>query len=544
MKRIFTTLDIFFIVALAVVFWSGLQLFLNFDAKVWVDVLTDDAYYYLGIARNIVEHDSSSFLPPFITNGYQPLWLMVITLNSFIFGTAADSLVIQNYVLNYVFIFIFVLLSRKYYGLGFPAVITALAFPHIICGGMEVVLIPGFFILFMTASAWQKRGVWATLLFLSRLDALAVVVARDLYFYIKRRNADFRHYYLIIPVICGYALLNFKLFGVMVPVSGLAKAVGNSFAENFYTISLGYIKTLKTPFAIFLVILAALRLNKKSLADLRFIDELSILFIAYCCSMLYYGAKSGWGVWYWYYWPAFLMIFYLTLELALLIQEQLRTKLKIRQFSSLMMLLAGVAYTLHLALPFCKSRFELLINPAQAEQLTDSYGRKNLELVEWIANNHIPAQSFFAMGDRAGSFGFFLGNNFRFLHAEGLVGPTAYYQAMSTDAATEFVDALKIDYWIADREQFLETKTVMGVIEPVQGLSAHHGPYLICFDKAGIVLDQSYSNPHGAVEQIEQRYVFDGHFRTACPTELTETFKLLRAQYSGVKRFSLPYEYD
>ncbi len=101
----------------------------------------------------------------------------------------------------------------------------------------------------------------------------------------------------------------------------------------------------------------------------------------------------------------------------------------------------------------------------------------------------------FAMGDRAGSFGFFLGDDSRFLHTEGLVGPTAYYKAMSKDKGIDFVNSLDIRYWVAEREQFIETQQVIGVIEPIQGLSSHLGPYLICFDKKGIVLNQSYIPP-------------------------------------------------
>jgi hypothetical protein len=50
-----------------------------------------------------------------------------------------------------------------------------------------------------------------------------------------------------------------------------------------------------------------------------------------------------------------------------------------------------------------------------------------------VTQNKIPENSLFAMGDRAGSFGFFLGNKFRFLHTEGLVGPTAYYKALAKE---------------------------------------------------------------------------------------------------------------
>jgi len=40
----------------------------------------DDAYYYLGIARNLVDGHGSTFDQINLTNGYHPLWLLVSTV--------------------------------------------------------------------------------------------------------------------------------------------------------------------------------------------------------------------------------------------------------------------------------------------------------------------------------------------------------------------------------------------------------------------------------------------------------------------------------
>src|ERR1700733_13996609 len=63
----------------------------------WVDVLTDDAYYYLGVARQILDTGHSSFLPPFDTNGYQPLWLVLLTATGAIFGHSETALAFECY---------------------------------------------------------------------------------------------------------------------------------------------------------------------------------------------------------------------------------------------------------------------------------------------------------------------------------------------------------------------------------------------------------------------------------------------------------------
>src|SRR5690242_10405432 len=47
--------------------------------SLWVDTLFDDAYYYLGVARHLALGQGSMFAPPLATNGYQPLWLALLS---------------------------------------------------------------------------------------------------------------------------------------------------------------------------------------------------------------------------------------------------------------------------------------------------------------------------------------------------------------------------------------------------------------------------------------------------------------------------------
>jgi hypothetical protein len=49
----------------------------------------------------------------------------------------------------------------------------------------------------------------------------------------------------------------------------------------------------------------------------------------------------------------------------------------------------------------------------------DAYGAGNVRLVQYLHNQSIAPGIFFAMRDRGGSFGFFLGNEYRFLHTRG-----------------------------------------------------------------------------------------------------------------------------
>lgn len=534
--------DGFFGFMLLFMCFLGLFLFVNYPATVWIDLITDDAYFYLGVVRNLVEHGVSSYSPPFETNGYQPLWLLAQTGLAAMLGATETGLVVQNYFLSFVFVVFFIVLSRRRHGMAFPAIICTLSYVHITWSGMESVMIPPLFILFMASKSWQCRGIFGALLFLGRLDTLSIVVARDLYWRLSRKEADSRHYLIIAPIIICYGLLNYVMFGIPVPVSGLAKSIGSVFGENLDA-GLVYLLTLKTVVRIMTFVLLVLVINKIRISELRFLDEIIVLSISCCFVVAYYVTRSGWGLWEWYYWAPFLLIYYSLMEAAFLIKVLLSCNGGVVKHASAAILALTILYTVKPCIGYLSERLALLNWPLPTSTLSTSFGRKNLELVEWIKQNKIPPKSFFAMGDRAGSFGYFLGNEYRFLHTEGLVGPIEYYRAMLADDGLSFVDKLNIDYWIADRENYMQNQEVIGVIEPVQGMSAHRGAYIVCFRKNGIVLDQSYINQENiASQKYESRYVFDMKSRVACPDEFKAKLAALKRLYGGVREFSLPVE--
>lgn len=534
------TADVLSVIILLALCATGIWLVLNTDAVVWVNLLYDDAYYYLGVARGIVEHGQSSFLPPFETNGYQPLWLLLLTLLGFLFGTTEQSLVIQAYTASFFFVLLFVFLSKKYYGLGFPAAVCALAFSYLMISGMETAMLPVFFLLFMNSKSWKSRGTWGSLLFLTRLDTLAVIVARDLYFYIRRREIALKHYLIIVPVVGIYFVFNSYYFGTPVPVSGLAKSVGSVLGENL-NVGLGYIKGLMRALVLLAVVVLAFYIAKRRLTQLRHFDELVILSIACLVCMLYYGLNSGWPVWEWYYWAPFLITYYVLMELVHAFQLGVGAKSGYLRYGFIVLFAAAFYFVAKPAIAFSSGLIQKL---DESRPVGTSFAKTNLELVSWIKKN-IPENAFFAMGDRAGSFGFFLGDEYRFLHTEGLVGPFAYYRALAADNALGFIDNIDITYWVAERERFMETADVIGLIEPIQGVSSRRGPYLICFQKQGVVLEQSYEpQRRRGVNGREIRYVLDSKYRVSCPAEMQDQFAELRKRYGGVREYSLPYEYQ
>ena len=541
--KLLKAIDIIFIIILTAIFLARLGLIIFGEQRNWVELIIDDAYYYLGIARNIADHGSSTFLPPFSTNGYQPLWLLILSTTGFLFGTSETSLLIQIVSLSFFFTGAFAYTSKKYYGFAFPAIVTALLSQAITLYGMETTMLPVFILIFFKTQDWKARGGLASLIFLSRLDALALVVARDCFHLFFKKECNFRHYFIIIPVITIYLFINYKIFSSPVPVSGLSKAVGNIAGENLFLISFYFLApNLKN--ALFLLIaVSAIRLLFRQNITFQFKNELIILVIANIAICTYYSTLSGWPSWHWYGWPAMMIFYFSFMHAILFLTDSLENIIKQKTTKIFLYLILSppALCILYISFPVATSTWQFLGHYlSYFNNKGETFGIKNLQLADFIKKNYAKG-TYFAMGDRAGSFGFFLGNDYKFLHTEGLVGSRTYYDYMMQNRGDQFMREQKVNYLIVDRDGFLESGDILGIIEPIQGLSSHTGPYLLCFNKNSIVLNQSYLSLLTGVES--KRYMFDSTKEISCPKDMIENFKALRNKYGSVRYQSLYAEY-
>ena len=106
---------------------------------------------------------------------------------------------------------------------------------------------------------------------------------------------------------------------------------------------------------------------------------------------------------------------------------------------------------------------------------------------------------------------------------------------MKENKGAEFLRNSGARYLIADREKFMRYREIIGVVEPVQGMSVKYGSYLLCFNKNGVVLDQSYRDMVN-----NERYVFDLKMEIRCPQEMIKEFRDLQAKYGALRRFTFP----
>lgn len=522
-KRLVAICDRTLLVAFLSVLIGGLQSFKGNDPKLWVDLIFDDAYYYLGVAKNMLLGFGSSYAPPFLTNGYQPLWLGVLVFSGYVFGVEDRSLVLQCYSLCYFLVLAYSFLSFKIHGSVAPALASAFMIPSVMLQGMETALLPVLVVAyFKYGKAWIVKGVLASLIFLSRLDALSLIVLYDVYLKLCGEKTDAFHWVLTLPIVTAYMGVNYFIFGIPVPVSGLVKAVGNHAGENFMPLW-QFADALMLPGSL-LSLMVALRFLFGDKIP-RIPREVWVLFLVSICNALYYHFFSGWRLWGWYLWPVVILYYYLIVALINCV---------IGYGDSLVAKGVSIISMVVILVLFVMPVFNAAISKWRVrdyESQVESWGMRNIADVEYI-NSHFEKGAFFAMGDRSGSFGFFLGNDFRFLQTEGLVASVEYWRALQAGAGLEFLEKQNIDYFIVDRNHVFEDNGIVGIPEPIMGYSAHQGPYLICFDNK--------SELFGRKTFSSERLIYPWRHRVACPAEMQVVFEGLRNQYGGLHGFSYP----
>src|SRR6476661_202490 len=222
----------------------------NFPMEKLVNLIFDDAYYYLGVAENIAAGNGSTFGNLVETNGYQPLWLMILA--GIIYAFSLPKLwAFAALPLLVVLIKIVALLrldtdkNADAFGVFFATVLIILLCPSIFSHGLETSLLLLLLPLLSRLKDYPEQfaprvclayaGIF-TLLFLVRLDALAIAGVFGLFILAGRRKYAFTNLMLTGALtafgVLIYFAVNFKLFGTVVPVSGQAKAIGNKVGEN------------------------------------------------------------------------------------------------------------------------------------------------------------------------------------------------------------------------------------------------------------------------------------------------------------------------
>ncbi len=306
-----------------------------YKGGLFLSFFDDDYFYYLIVARNIVNHGMSSFNGIQLTNGYHPLWMVTNVALYRVFGERKIF-----FVALVLLIWLLVCATYKVLrgaqaalgiagGYGLACAVMSITFMAVICRtGMEISLTLLFLALLWRRMATQPleeqtprnamlSGLIASGVVLGRLDAnivIAVYCGLMLLRPVGTRKAALRSLMFfcvgLLPV-AAYFLFNHVEFGAFLPISGLAKNLKQGMLPSASTakslLQRRAINLLLTWPACVLGLLYALRLMRGGVKDESIaVGGQRVQLCVLLHPVLFYcvlSMTSDWQLWSWYLYP-------------------------------------------------------------------------------------------------------------------------------------------------------------------------------------------------------------------------------------------------
>ena len=462
-----------FLILLVYLLLSALS-FLTAEKRELINAFDDDAYLYFKIARNFSETGHMTFDGKSITNGFHPLWMMVLI--PFYLALHDPIAVLRAIgIFSIILIAIMGFLSLRYlfrYSILTYFLASALLITSIISfgvTGMEVTLLLPLIIIVlvwvMHAKPWDAStisqimliaiGLNLSLVQLARLDAVFLTITILLFVAIMSAPRDrLKRVFMLglFPFITGsiYLLVNYAVFQHFLPTSGAVK----SLASNTLWFNHKFLSQLTTPnnavdgnFWIFYLCLLFLSFGYLSLTTYKKFKHwktplsaedylpviVSVFFIVYSAYQVF---RTSWVLWRWYAYPIIPLSVFLVPEILSRIERHLQRYKNTR--ASIQVLSALILPLLTIQLFVLGIRFGYWIKPHGT-----SFQYENYLIAETL--NHEPIDtSVFAVGDRAGSFAYFYHGNV--LQLEGLVGDYKFLQALKSNTVMDYMTKFGVEY--------------------------------------------------------------------------------------------------
>lgn len=444
----------------------------------FLSFFTDDFFYYLKVAENINNHHLSSFDGIHLTNGYHPLWMILLVGMLKITGTSSTAffmlLALLISVLNlsvYVLTFQTCLhfLSQKTVSC-FIAFLTTVFCLQITKSGMEVALaIPMIFIvikymlnnedLFFNRKKILVLGFLSSILVLSRLDAalfvLLLLIPLADFKAGRKAGGNLLFFGLGGILVPAYLILNSIVFDTMMPVSGQVKHLKNDLLPSLNAIiSLVQMRpqrifVISTLIALLFCIIPFLK--EKPIERKKYFPLLCTAFFA-LAHIIVLSFSSNWRLWSWYTYP-FVPLF---CSVAIYLVVYLDKKAQILRFSQQNGVLS-VLIALSIMYGFV---FSARSNRAHSPKRNSIYGAA-LKIADFEKKH----KGLYAMGDRAGTVGYLLKSPL--IQMEGLVMDKPFMKNIERSRNLNDVLAeYKVDYYIATNPKMTEGH--YRVVEPAQ----------------------------------------------------------------------------
>ncbi len=487
-------------------------------------LLEDDAYYYTVIAHNLAIDGLSAFDGQTLTNGYHPLWLLIVTGLAETVGTSPLVLASVEAILATLGVF-FLLAALRSESLALAAAFVAfaaiLATP-VVGHGMEISLLIAALGLFVLAVVRYIEGrcgsLWlavaAALVIGARIDAAVFVLPTLL---LATRNLRAAIPPLAFLTLGGvvYAALNLYLFGMPMPVSGSIKSLGglqinhilldatlSPFDGGFSLSSfLVFLRSVEGKLlAVFVIALLVLPLARRRSAP-------AVLLGGFVLGFLFYAAKlalgSSWTIWIWYGFPVFI-----GLHAILACFDDRIAEFGLRQSRSATLLASFVA----LVLVAGAGAWIAKSNGLGKSPVTtfEAINRKAaVDLAPVLAGDRV------AMGDRAGSFA----DAYRgsVTQIEGLVNDRVFYETLKAHGDLKALLCRRgVRYLLAYMPDLGAYDSIdVPAIRPA--LSQFDGPKVTVSkaDEVGRVVDLKLFGDHNNVDG--DHYLYAWRLTSSCP---------------------------
>jgi hypothetical protein len=533
------------------------------DVRDVVKYIYDDGYYYLTVAANVADLGRSTFDGLTATNGYQPLWLWILSGLARITGTAPYTLFVACCLLIYAIALLSPLLAFTWRGekraialsLCAGLALVTLHQPVIFLQGLEAVLMLPLAVplcILLERNDGSEKSLIAlsalmAVVFLVRLDGLAVYVVVILGVLTGRmRLGGNGHQHLmarlrqvvllslvVIPVVIAYLVANALLFGSPVPVSGLAKSIGAPMFSNWGVIVM-FLDRVK-PLSALLALVLTLEFFARSVAirsGTVFYRSLAVVAVAASLQAFYYCAFSSWIVWPWY-------TYLISVCMALLfarIFHLVSLLVAVRRVPAVIALALVAAWALNLTYRLVRDSMPPKTNEGQLAEISP-----NQLSLEMLGTFFTPGRhELIAMGDRAGGLGYWGRGRVSIVQTEGLVLDAGYIRARIAGLGARYLEQFPLNYLVVDREQFAQVqdgsgRTQIVIPDPIEG-RVNTGPVpVFCFPPNAIRYQRAYS-------WNQKRLVFDFSQREACSPKALDLMRTVETGI-GLRQFSLPGDY-
>jgi hypothetical protein len=453
-----------------------------------VDLFYDDGYYYFQIARQIVEGNGSTWDGIDTTNGYHPLWMVVLLP---VFAVVRDRiavLVAVKLLQGLLWIGAMLFLGRVANRIGaarwmwigaLPIALYCAVYGRAIpFGGVETALL-----LLLVLAVFDRAVVlvgeddperrirleWATgalvaLVVLARIDA--AVLAAFLVAWLAWRAlpdgigaAARRAVRLALPLAASltvYLAFNQLVFGTALTTSSRAKAIGgggaNSKALESFFREPGSMPILLGPglvAAVALVVVAglvALARRRRPDSSVRGLAELTALlavtWTAGLTTTVVLDLQSGWPLWPWYHYHSFLVLLLAPgVGLAALVVLFAPADERVGRGRSA----ARAAVALAVASVVAGVLGVLLATDATG---SESFLAQNAKAASTLRRD-LPDDAVIAMGDRAGVVGYLVDRPV--VQLEGIVNSADYLEVLEHGDIYEYLAEVGVDHLALSR---------------------------------------------------------------------------------------------